>query len=164
MPATHQYISPEALPLELRDFPAFLLWKWEERNGKLTKVPYSPTGERGSHSDARTWTMFETANATPGYDGIGFVFSTGDPYFGLDLDSAFSEDGTLKPWAAEIVQIFTGKAYIEYSPSGKGLHIIGKGKVPRGRRIKLEDGELEVYSAERFFTITGKPYPELVTP
>ncbi len=40
-------------------------------------------------------------------------------------------DGTLASWAQEIVDVLA--SYSELSPSGAGLHIIVKGKVPRGR-------------------------------
>lgn len=154
----------QAIPQQLKAHNAWLNWQREERKGKTTKVPRMPDGTIASPTDARTWSPFEAvANAT-GFDGLGFVFSTGDPYFGIDLDRAFNDDGTLKAWAAEIVQAFAGEAYIEYSPSGTGLHIIGKGKVPQGRRTKIEDGEIEVYSSERYFTFTGQPYEGPVTP
>lgn len=148
----------DAIPAELRARVAWVCWRYEERNGRRTKVPYTPGGTKASPTDALTWSNFEAVHISTGFDGIGFVFSTGDPLFGIDLDRAFDEHGFLKPWAAEIVQAFAGRAYLEYSPSGTGLHIIGKGKVPQGRRAKIEDGEIEIYSSERYFTVTGKPY------
>jgi putative DNA primase/helicase len=50
----------------------------------------------------------------------------------------------------ELVRNFN--SYTEISPSGKGLHIIIKGKLPaKGRR---KDG-IEIYDKARFFTVTG---------
>ena len=43
-------------------------------------------------------------------------------------------------------------SYTEFSPSGKGLHIIVKAKLPGKGRKK---GNYEAYSAKRFFTFTG---------
>jgi hypothetical protein len=41
--------------------------------------------------------------------------------------------------------------YSELSPSGKGVHLIGRGKVPSGRRRSF----IEIYSSERYITFTG---------
>jgi primase-polymerase (primpol)-like protein len=127
---------------------------------KPTKVPVNPhTGALASVTDLTTWDTFDGAvsyaerNELP---GVGFVFSSGDPYAGVDLDNAVNPDGSLKAWAAAIVAELD--SYTEYSQSGTGVHVIVKGKVPglRGRRSKYEDGEVEVYSVERFFVVTGK--------
>lgn len=131
-----------------------------ERTGrdKPTKEPVNPhTGGRASVTDLTTWGTFDDAVSFAernGLPGVGFVFSSGDPYAGVDLDNAVNPDGSLKPWAAEIVAELD--SYTEYSQSGTGVHIIVKGKVPRGTRAKYEDGEVEVYSTERFFVMTGK--------
>src|SRR5438445_77135 len=42
-------------------------------------------------------------------------------------------------------------SYSEVSPSGKGLHIIVKGKVPDGKRTNY----IELYPSGRYFTMTG---------
>jgi putative DNA primase/helicase len=78
------------------------------------------------------------------------VFSTGDPYAGADLDDCRNpETGELEEWAAKIVQDLDG--YAEVSPSGKGVHIIVRGKAPNKKR-----GKVEAYSSERYFTMTGQ--------
>jgi len=156
---------PPAIVDELGAYRAWVCWRYEERTGtKPTKVPHNPRGDKASHSDARTWSSLDEARAATGFVGIGFVFSTGDPFFGIDLDRAIDEQGMLKPWAEPIVQTFIGRAYVEFSPSATGLHIIGRGKVPQGRKQEFEHGGIEVYSSERFFTITGRPYVGPVTP
>jgi len=84
------------------------------------------------------------------FDGIGFVFSSGDPYCGIDLDGCSNpETGELAKWAKEIVDDLDG--YAEVSPSGRGVHVIMRGKSPSRRR-----GQIEIYSSERFFTMTGR--------
>lgn len=88
--------------------------------------------------------------------GIGFVFSSADDIVGVDLDDAYSEDGKLKQWAREVVKAFAG-AYCETTPSGRGLHILGYGGAIVGRtRVELEDGGIERYSENRWFTFTGE--------
>lgn len=142
------------IPEELRQRPQWLVWKLEERDSKPTKVPYIAGGVgKASSTDSETWRSFEEAIAafkTGRYEGIGFVFSTGDPYAGVDLDDCRNpETGELEEWAAKIVQYLEG--YAEVSPSDTGVHIIVRGKAPNKKR-----GKVEAYSSERYFTITGQ--------
>jgi len=46
-------------------------------------------------------------------------------------------------------------SYAEYSPSGTGVKVIIKGKLPEGCKHGFGQGN-GIYSAGRFFTITGK--------
>jgi putative DNA primase/helicase len=146
----------ENIPEEMRQYRHWIVWKLEERDGKLTKVPYIAGGVgRASSTDSLSWRSFEEAvqalHASPGrYDGIGFVFSSGDPFAGVDLDDCRNpETGELEEWAEKIIADFGG--YAEASPSGEGVHIIVRGKAPNKKR-----GQVETYSSERFFTVTGK--------
>jgi primase-polymerase (primpol)-like protein len=84
-------------------------------------------------------------------DGIGFVFTTADPYTGVDLDHCRTIRGALEPWASEVVKRLN--SYTEWSPSGEGLHILVKASLPTcgGRRTR----GIEIYSSKRYFTITG---------
>ena len=140
-------------PEELRKRRQWLVWKYEERDGKLTKMPYIAGGVgKASSTDSLTWRSFaEAVQAlqTGRYDGIGFVFSSGDPYSGVDLDKCRNpETGELEGWAEQIVKALDG--YAEASPSGTGVHIIVRGKAPNKKR-----GRVEAYSSERYFTVTG---------
>ena len=142
------------IPEELRQRPQWLVWKLEERDSKPTKVPYIAGGVgKASSTDSETWRSFEEAIAafkTGRYEGLGFVFSTGDPYAGVDLDDCRNpETGELEEWAAKIVQYLEG--YAEVSPSDTGVHIIVRGKAPNKKR-----GKVEAYSSERYFTMTGQ--------
>jgi putative DNA primase/helicase len=76
------------------------------------------------------------------------VFSSADPYTGIDLDDCADADGEIALWALEIARYFD--SYTELSASGSGLHIIVRGEVPNRRK-----DEVEVYSSKRFFTVTG---------
>ncbi len=142
------------IPEELRRRRQWVVWRLEERDGKPTKIPYIAGGVgRASSTDLMTWRTFEEAVQTlktGRYDGVGFVFSSGDPFAGVDLDGCrHPETGELEEWATEIVEAFGG--YAEASPSGTGVHIIVRGKAPNKKR-----GRVEVYSSERFFTMTGR--------
>ena len=65
-----------------------------------------------------------------------------------------NEDGLIVPWAQEIVERLD--SYTEISPSGHGLHIIIRASKPGPScRGGYKDGEVEMYSEGRYFTITG---------
>ena len=148
-------LKPESIPEELKVRPQWVVWKavWRAESENLDKVPYSAeSGCKASSTDLLTWSTFENACETletGEYSGLGFVFSSGDPYTGIDLDNcADQETGEIRQWALEIVRYFD--SYAELSATGRGIHIIVKGEVPNRRK-----GEVEVYSSKRFFVMTG---------
>ena len=151
------FCSGEAIPKELKQRPQWVVWREEARDGKPTKVPYDPkTGRRAKSTDLMTWGTYSQALEAldrEGYDGIGFVFCSADPFVGVDLDKCQNpETGELEPEARAILDSFDGE-YIEVSPSGTGVHIIVRGKSPeKGKR----HGWIEVYAQDRFFTVTGR--------
>lgn len=147
---TSQY---DNVPEELKERPQWVVWKYQTRDGKPTKVPKAPWSTiPASATDLMTWTGFGVAVETfeaGGYDGIGFVFCSGDPYAGIDLDKCRNkETGYIEEWAQEILD--TADGYAEVSPSGTGVHIVVKGKAPCKKR-----GSVEAYDIKRFFTVTG---------
>ena len=89
-----------------------------------------------------------------------------DGLAGADLDDCLDSDGTPKPWAAAIIGELA--SYSEVSPSGEGVKVLYFGDVPKGgNRKKVGDGEIELYSHGRFFTITGQHLagtPETIEP
>ncbi|MFH1950096.1 MAG: hypothetical protein ABIL06_00620, partial [Pseudomonadota bacterium] len=103
-------IDVEQIPGELKDPDQWVLWKWEERDGKPTKPPYDPkTGKRASHTDPSTWGTFEDAVKAlqKGFDGIGFVFTEKDPFCGIDLDDCRDPvSGEIAPWAVKLIKEF----------------------------------------------------------
>ncbi len=149
----------ENIPEQLTERPQWVCWCLEERDGKITKVPYIPGTLRGASStDLMTWRTFREALdayelGEPAYDGMGFMFCSADPYSGIDLDKCRDpETGEVEKWAQEIIdEVFEG--YVEVSPSGTGIHIIVPGVV-RGGAVRK--GLIEMYSQTRFFTVTGR--------
>lgn len=144
------------IPNELKQLNNWCVWKFEKRNGKRTKIPFNAeTGEFAKSNDKRTWSSYETAVNAEGVDGIGFFFEP--PYLGIDIDDIdddlhrFKQGDKLDNIVSEFNEAF--KSYTEVSPSGNGLHIIVKGKIPGSRRRK---GNIEMYDSGRFFTMTGK--------
>jgi putative DNA primase/helicase len=82
--------SFDAIPVELRERPQWVVWRLEKRDGDDTKVPYrADGGGRASVTDPSTWSTFDEAIAGAkaiAADGIGYVFSADDPFTGADLD------------------------------------------------------------------------------
>jgi primase-polymerase (primpol)-like protein len=92
------------------------------------------------------------------WSGIGFVFSATDPFFGIDLDQCLEAGEKLKPWARPIMERFFD-SYAEISPSGRGIKLWAKGRLPGdGTAFPISDGRLEIYDRARYFTVTGIPW------
>lgn len=154
----HQVQNFSNIPHELRLLPQWVNWREEKKAGyaKLSKVPYTPcTIKRADTTDPNTWGTYEDAVAAVQADGnlgIGFVFTDSDPYAGIDFD--YTEDPHVfayhRHWYERL------NSYSERSPSGKGLHVIAKGGVPKG--INSRAHMMEVYSSGRYFTFTGDVY------
>lgn len=134
----------------------WVCWRYEERDGKKTKVPYAPvTGRRASSRDPSTWGGYEEAVRAAkerGMSGVGFVFTAEDDLCGVDLDGCLDpETGEIERWVQEIVEELD--SYTEISPSGTGVHILLRARLPEGRNRK---GRFEAYDRGRFFTVTGR--------
>jgi primase-polymerase (primpol)-like protein len=146
-------VRAENIPGELKARPQWVNYKAIQKpDGRLDKVPYTPGADRkASTTDLMTWGTFEEAlEGLDRFDGLGFVFCSADPYVGVDLDGCvYPETGEIEPWARQIIEDLD--AYAELSPSGTGVHIIAKGRIPcSGRR-----GSVEMYIQDRFFAMTG---------
>lgn len=145
------------IPYELKELDRWCCFKIEnDKHGRLTKRPYNPEyGLMAKSNDSRTWVDFDTAiRYEDEYDGIGFFFQ--DPYIGIDIDKvpedieSYLENEDADNIVSEFIE--SVESYAEISPSGTGIHIIVKGELPdKGRRR----GNVEIYDAGRFFTMTG---------
>jgi putative DNA primase/helicase len=154
-------VNFDAIPSELKQTEQWVLWKYEESNGKQSKVPFQPDGQRASTIDKSTWSSFDAAKAAyleGDYSGVGFILANG--FAGVDLDHCRDPStGVIDAWAKAYLDRL--QSYSEVSPSGKGVHCIVKGSLPAGRRKALKgdgyrpDAAIEMYSADRFFTVTG---------
>jgi hypothetical protein len=154
----------DAIPAELREMARWVAWRyqWKPKEGKWTKTPVNPhNGKNASSTNPTTWGRIDQAIARsrfPAIDGIGFVL--GDGYVGIDLDHCISETGEVSELARETVEQFG--TYTEVSPSGRGLKLIFHASLtafPNGKpgTTRKEFG-IEAYTAERYFTVTGRPY------
>ncbi len=113
--------GPCALAQALHDNGLFCCWRYEERNGSRTKVPYDPrTGLRARSNDPASFCSFDQAAQARGYDGVGIGMFHG--ICAIDLDDCVADDGRFSETAQIIIDLM--HSYTEFSPSGKGIHIL----------------------------------------
>ncbi|MFN3652199.1 MAG: hypothetical protein ACK47B_21690 [Armatimonadota bacterium] len=165
-------VNPEQIPAILRSAPQWVVWKAEitpTSNGKATKVPYDPrTGKPAKSNDPATWQKYEhalSAYRKGGYAGVGFMFSAPDPFAGIDFDKCINQEtGEIAEWAREFLDELD--SYSEISPSGTGIKVIVRGRLPRHGKGECHHkqtgfgddraGAVEMYDELRFFTLTGR--------
>jgi len=154
------------IPAELRAIPQWVGWKYIPEPGKAKprKLLINPrTGKAAKSNDPQTWSGYDTAVlAAKRYRlaGVGFVFSSADPYCGVDLDNCRNkETGAIAQWAKHILDRL--KSYSEVSPSGTGIKVFLKGKLPANAKhdVRYQTGSVEVYDSGRYFTVTGEHVP-----
>lgn len=142
----------DAIPAELRERRQWVIWRGEVRTGKATKVPYRADGSgRASTTDASTWSTFEAARAGAdalAADGVGFVFTAGDPFVGIDIDR-------LDANTSHIIRRL--RSYTERSVSRHGVHVIVRASLAAHSRRR--SGSVEVYERARYFVVTGEHMP-----
>lgn len=144
----------------------FCLWKYEpaKTGSKPSKVPYTFKTNRLRKANIKlqaNWltghNALEIAQASTKVDGIGIIL-TNSNIFAIDLDNCINpETDQLLQHAQTIVDQFS-HTYIEISPSGRGLHILGQGNLNLyGRNRSPENQNIEAYdgSSVRYITITG---------
>jgi putative DNA primase/helicase len=156
-------IDRENIPQALIERPQWVVWKAE----RGTKVPYdAKTGALAKSDTPETWATYDVAWAAfegGDYTGIGYVFDADDPYTGVDLDKCIV-DGGVADWAVIILESLS--SYSEVSPSETGIKVWVEGKMPTAAKPRKEKipasiippdapGSIEIYSAGRFFTVTG---------
>lgn len=168
-------ISPDKfdnIPEEVRTG----LWGLWFRASEGAKIPYSAlpgfknaSGKRGlSTANKRGWTDYETvlssyrwlklraADRSP--SGIAKLLIATEEMSALDLDMVI-EHGFPSPVAQEIIE--KANTYCEVSPSGKGLRLFLKGRLPEWMPPKMAlrgGGHLEAWDGTdggRFVTVTG---------
>jgi putative DNA primase/helicase len=161
-------LNPANIPVELRAIPAWIGWKLVFERKRWSKKPVDiNSGGLAETDNPHTWTDFETALRNYerlGCDGIGL--SRTDDYVFVDLDGVLDADGKLLPfpWGARILHTLQGRAYLERSITGTGIHGVGRGTLPTGRR-QWDDPTREhtgyaLYDKSRYFTFSGHVFPD----
>jgi hypothetical protein len=127
---------------------------------KPHKLPIDPrTGGLAASTRSATWSTANDALAAVerwNLSGVGFVFTDSDSYSGVDIDNCRDpESGQIAGWAWDVIR--TLDSYTEISPSGTGVHVIVRGKLPagQGNQIAVHGGKVEMFSRARYFTFTG---------
>jgi hypothetical protein len=143
------------IPEDLTVMRQWVLWAYSQNGKKWTKVPQQPDGSPASSTDPATWASFEdvqTAYRASGdkFDGVGFVVTESDPFVGFDFDHVCDRRGTLDPTIRGFIDELA--SYTEVSPSGHGVRVFVRGKLPEKDR-KL--GDFECYESGRYLTLTG---------
>lgn len=153
------------IPPELAQRQQWLLWKFEPKEGqdKPAKMPYYVRGGRraggqGEESDRQrlaTLPVVRRAYERGNWSGVGFAFLPDDGLIGIDVDGAIdAATGEVTERLQRIIEACA--SFTEYSPSGKGAHIIVAGTTTTN---KSNDIGLEVFCGRQFFTVTGRRWP-----
>lgn len=155
-----------AAPAALLPYRQFVVWRLIDnpKRAKPDKVPFNAvTGRPAASTDPATWCDYaraRTALDSGGYEGIGFVFTTADPFIFIDLDDCCDlATGQWKPHAHAIMAAFPGAW--ETSQSGIGLHGVGVVSdkamlATKRRKFECEGNKIECYTSSRFMAIGGK--------
>ena len=168
-------IRPKTYSGDIADPPAALAtlcqqdrwvcWRWERGKNGWTKPPYiaAAPDNHASTSDPQTWGSRATAVSAVlagRMNGIGFCLKDSD-IGAIDLDRCRDpETKQIDGWAQEIIDTAPG-AYVEITPSGQGLRIIGLASgLEVHRKFSVagarESAAVEVHrKAVRFITISG---------
>ena len=153
--------NTQALPADLRETGLFCCWRYEERDGRWTKVPFNPrTGGKAQSDNPATFAPLAVAEAAQGsYDGMGVgIF---ERLAAIDIDHCIT--GSIwSDMAIDVYEIMDG-CYTETSPSGEGLRLlfsVSPGfQYDTGRYyINNQKAGLEVYVAgvtKKYVTVTG---------
>lgn len=164
---TSSPIDFSTVPEELRTVRNWVMWRfdWNADSAAWAKVPYQTDGNRAASDNPQTWSSFDSVmltyeQARSSYDGIGFMFSGG--YIGVDVDNCITDDDGEKVLSTFALRTMAKlDTYTEISPSGTGIHCIGRGDLEKGfNRTWREVNKIEGYSSGRYFTFTGISWDE----
>lgn len=150
----------ESIPEELKRLPrwvCYILKPPEKEGEKPRKVPLDPvTGKNAQSNNPSTWADFETAVSSANqysYAGLGFMFVPEDGLVGVDVDHCYDpKTGVFNDTAKAIMD--RQPTYMEFSPSGEGIHLLYVGTKPEGASKNSATG-VEMYDRARYFTVTG---------
>ena len=132
------------------------------------KIPYSLNGTRAHPNDGEDFCSLEELSTFPKLDkyaGIGIsIIESG--ISAIDVDKCFKtpfDINSIDERGKDILEMFRGKAYAEFSFSGKGLRILfivpNVPNYPETYYIKNDKNHIEYYqpgNTARYVTITGR--------
>lgn len=155
------------IPRALRSRPQWLLW---DSSADTPRRPHWDGNFAVSWSDPDEWHTFSEAKSKASEVdtwGVGYVVSFGNDrhmtgrYSVIDLDGCFKEPFKPypKPWVPDIDEFGRSNTYIEYSPSGEGLHIwLDRFERPEWwKDQRINDGHEGIdLLTNSFVTVTGR--------
>jgi len=157
----------ENIPDELAQRDQWLYWNASA--DKPRKPLASPADDYGvAWSDPDEWLSFdEVVTGAEAVDqaGIGYVNAADNDdyarglYGVIDLDGCVNDDGRPKEWLPSLQPFFDRDAYLEFSPSGEGIHIPVAGIEPpewwADQHFSAEEHEGVEVLTNKFSTFTG---------
>lgn len=154
-----QTFDETLIPQELKDAPCWTMWAYEFKDGDFRKVPKFVSAHGHLHNarsnDPGTWMPFDFARDQAIMRGMGlnFVLHKGEqkfnPIVGIDIDLPADE-----PAVREIIDAIG--TYTEISPSGSGVRMFLRGRIPGDCR---KNGPFEVYEDQKTLSVTGNAMP-----
>lgn len=123
------------VPESLQALRQWCVYRTEPKaDGKLGKVivpARAPKGPKARSNAPADWGSVDEActalRRDPGLVGLVFAMGPGDRLALVDVDGVRDPvSGMLTDEAVALIAPFVGRAYLELSPSGKGLHIIAR--------------------------------------
>jgi hypothetical protein len=146
------------LTAALADTPCWLVWKYgrpRKEGTKAPKIPLDPATMQPTDG-ATTVGKATLANAAAKLrEDVQLGVTLGRyedlQLAGFDIDNCIDENDCMDARAAAVLAACKGFAYVEISPSGRGL----KGFVLGELNLRGTAGDVEVYDSNRFFTVTG---------
>lgn len=142
---------------DIKKEPIWISWKLVQKpeQAKPTKIPVQKNGQLASSTDPSTWSTYDEVG-----NNKGVVFEPSVGIIGIDFDHCIEDGKITNPDIEKFVK--GAKTYVEYSPSGTGLHLLFKSI----ERIDLETNKhhfndtesIEAYTWGRYFTFTGKEH------
>ncbi|CAB5151273.1 Primase, C-terminal 2 [uncultured Caudovirales phage] len=118
-------------------------------------IPWFLEGDK--KKPAVEWSDYQNRKPFEAVKGnVGIVFDKQvDCLVGLDLDDCIDDEGNYNAQATRAIELFQGKAYIERSVSGHGLHFIFYADLG----ISFNAKPIEYYEQGRYFTFSGLVVP-----
>jgi hypothetical protein len=157
------------IPDELKQLDQWVLSRPTWNETKWDKPPLKTNGQNASSTSPATWTALDkakTAIDSGKFPYLGFVVTQQAGIVAVDLDGCIeldtdTESADIEDAAGEIIARFN--SYTEISPSGHGVRIFVRGRLPcNGRKAQApwkkggEKAEIEIGGNAKYFTVTGK--------
>jgi len=157
--------NPDGVPSELAEREQWLLW---DADAATPRRPHWKGDFQVSWSNPEAWHSFEAAVSAAQEEpswGIGYVCAIDNPdharglYGVIDIDGGLDADKDLKEWVPELARFVDAATYMEYSPSGTGIHIpvVGQSKPDWFSDVQRPDVQHEGidFLTNKFCTFTG---------